>query len=57
MKELFNTKSAQWKNIQTNLLFVGIVELLIYNGGLFVKYAVQRKIDLFTPVVGSELGI
>lgn len=32
-----NTKRTWWKSIQTNLLFVGLAELLIYNGGLLIN--------------------
>lgn len=52
-----NTKRTWWKSIQTNLLFVGLVELLIYNGGLLIKYIFQGSIDFFSPVVGPDLGL
>ena len=54
MKEFFRTKNETWKEIQSNLLFIGIMELLIYNGGLMIKYAVQRQVDFFTPLVGPD---
>lgn len=57
MKALFRTESKMWREIQTNLLFIGIVELLIYNGGLWIKYRLQRQFDLFSPLIGPELGI
>lgn len=52
-----DTKGSFWKSIQNNLLFVGLIELLIYNGGLIIKYLVQRKVDFFTPIVGSEFAL
>ena len=57
MNTIFRTKSKVWTEIQTNLLFVGLIELLIYNGGLYIKYGVQRQLDFFTPLVGPEYGI
>ena len=57
MKALFRTESKTWREIQTNLLFIGIVELLIYNGGLWIKYRLQRRFDLFSPLIGPELGL
>ena len=57
MKELFRTKNETWKEIQSNLLFIGAAELLIYNVGLQIKYRAQAQIDLFTPIVGTEYGI
>lgn len=57
MKELFRTKNETWKEIQSNLLFIGAVELLIYNVGLRIKYSFQARVDLFTPIVGTEYGI
>ena len=56
MKALFRTESETWREIQTNLLFIGVVELLIYNGGLWIKYRLQRQFDLFSPLIGPELG-
>ena len=55
--EVFNTKSKFWKDVQSNLIFIGIVELLIYNIGLLIKYAVQAKVDPFTPLFGKEYGV
>ena len=54
---IFRTRSKTWTEIQSNLLFVGLIELVIYNGGLDIKYWVQRRIDFFTPLVGPEYGI
>lgn len=52
--DLFNTKNELLKSIQSNILFVGLVELTIYTGGLRIKYAVQRMIDFFSPIVGPK---
>ena len=54
MNSLFRTKNETWKRIQSNLLFIGIVELLIYNGGLVIKYPVARMINFFSPIVGEK---
>ena len=43
--------------IQSNLIFIAIAELLIYNGGLLIKYPVSAKIDFFTPLVGEKYGV
>ena len=56
MNDIFRTRSKTWREVQTNLLFIGIVELLIYNGGLWIKYRLQRRFDLFSPLIGPELG-
>ena len=56
-KEVFNTKNKFWIEIQSNLIFIGLVELLIYNVGLLIKYAIQRKYDFFTPLVGDKYGL
>ena len=52
--EIFNTKNELSKRIQSNVLFVALVELMIYTGGLRIKYAVQRMINFFTPLVGEK---
>ena len=52
----FNTTNPFWRAVQSNLLFIGLVELVIYNGSLAIKYAVQASIDPFTPIVGEEYG-
>ena len=57
MNDLFRTKNKTWKMIQSNLIFIAIAELLIYNGGLLIKYPVSAKIDFFTPLVGEEYGV
>ncbi len=57
MDKLFRTKNKLWQAIQSNLLFIGIVELLIYNVGLAIKYRVQASVDPFTPIVGDDFGI
>ena len=57
MNGLFRTKNETWKRIQSNLLFIAAAELLIYNGGLMIKYPVSRMIDFFTPVVGEDYAL
>ncbi|MDO5119530.1 MAG: hypothetical protein Q4D48_05535, partial [Coriobacteriales bacterium] len=57
MDRLFRTKNQLWQAIQSNLLFIGIVELLIYNVGLTIKYQVQAYVDPFTPIVGDDFGL
>lgn len=57
MDGLFRTKNQLWQAIQSNLLFIGIVELLIYNVGLTIKYQVQAYVDPFTPIVGDDFGL
>ena len=57
MNELFRTKNETWQKIQSNLLFVGVVELLIYNGGLVIKYLISADIDFFTPIVGPDYAL
>ena len=57
MNTVFRTRSRAWAEIQSNLLFVGLIELLIYNGGLQIKYSLQERFDPFTPLVGPEYGI
>ena len=41
MDNFFRTKNDTWKKIQSNLLFIGAVELLIYNGGRVGNYDIQ----------------
>ena len=55
--EIFNTKNELSKRIQSNVLFVALVELMIYTGGLRIKYAVQRMINFFTPLVGEKYAL
>ena len=43
--------------MKSNILFVACAELLIYNGGLLIKYAVQRKFGLFALLVGKEFEV
>ena len=57
MNGLFRTKNETRKRIQSNLLFIAAAELLIYNGGLMIKYPVSRMIDFFTPVVGEDYAL
>ena len=57
MIELFRTKNEAWQKIQSNLLFIAAVELLIYNGGLKIKYIFQANFDFFTPIVGPDYGL
>ena len=57
MKDLYRTKNETWKTIQSNLLFIAAAELLIYNGGLLIKYPVSGMIDFFTPLVGEKYGL
>ena len=54
MDGFFRTKNETWKKIQSNLLFIGAVELLIYNGGLLIKYMVAGQIDFFKHIVGPD---
>ena len=55
--EIFNTKNELSRRIQSNVLFVALVELMIYTGGLRIKYAVQRMINFFTPLVGEKYAL
>ena len=57
MNDFFRTKNETWKRIQSNLLFIAAAELLIYNGGLMIKYPVSEKINFFTPVVGEDYAL
>ena len=52
MNELFRTKNETWKKIQSNLLFIAAAELLIYNGGLMIKYPVSEMINFFHLLQG-----
>jgi len=36
------------------LVFIAAAELLIYNGGLKIKYLFQAHFDFFTPIVGPD---
>lgn len=45
------------KSLQSNILFVAAAELIIYNGGLLIKYAVQRNFGLFALLVGKEFEL
>ncbi|MBR2682544.1 MAG: hypothetical protein IKE22_04665 [Atopobiaceae bacterium] len=57
MDKLFRSKNKLWQAIQSNLLFIGIVELLIYNVGLTIKYQVQALFNPFTALVGEEFAL
>ena len=57
MKELFRTKNKTWREIQSSLLFIGAMELLIYNGGLMIKYEIQSRVDFFSPLIGPDHGV
>ena len=57
MDTLFRTKNKLWQDVQSNLLFIGVVELLIYNVGLSIKYKVQALANPFVPIVGEQFGI
>ena len=52
--EIFNTNDERLKRIQSNILFVALAELTVYTGGLRIKYAVQRILNFFTPLVGEK---
>ena len=45
------------KSLQSNILFVGIVELIIYNVGLVIKYFVQANVNPFVFIVGEEFEL
>ena len=45
------------KSLQSNILFVAAAELIIYNGGLLIKYAVQANVDPFLLLVGEEFDL
>ena len=48
---------ALMKSLQSNILLVAAAELLIYNGGLQIKYEVQHHFGLFASLVGKEYEI
>ena len=48
---------ALMKSLQSNILLVAAAELLIYNGGLQIKYEVQHHFGLFSSLVGREFEI
>ena len=52
--EIFNTKNELSKRIQSNVLFVALVELTIYSVGLRIMYLVQVFCNFFTPLVGEK---
>ena len=52
--EIFNTKNELSKRIQSNVLFVALVELTIYSVGLRIMYLVQSLFNFFTPLVGEK---
>ncbi len=54
MNGIFRTKNETWKRIQSNLLFIAIVELLIYNGGLMIKYQVSGIMAFSMRVTGMK---
>ena len=52
--EIFNTKNELSRRIQSNVLFVALVELSIYSVGLRIMYLVQSLFNFFTPLVGEK---
>ena len=52
--EIFNTKNELSRRIQSNVLFVALVELTIYSVGLRIMYLVQVFCNFFTPLVGEK---
>ena len=38
MEKFFRSENETWIAVQTNMLFIAAAELLIYNGGLMIKY-------------------
>ena len=52
--EIFNTKNELSKRIQSNVLFVALMELTIYTVGLRIMYLVQSLFNFFTPLVGEK---
>lgn len=52
--DIFNTKNELSKRIQSNVLFVALVELTIYSVGLRIMYLVQAFCNFFTPLVGEK---
>ena len=52
--DIFNTKNELSRRIQSNVLFVALVELTIYSVGLRIMYLVQVFCNFFTPLVGEK---
>ena len=52
--DIFNTKNELSKRIQSNVLFVALMELTIYTVGLRIMYLVQSLFNFFTPLVGEK---
>ncbi len=52
-----NNNKHVLKSLHSNILFVAAVELILYNGGLLIKYAVQGPLNLFAPLVGKDFEI
>lgn len=52
--DIFNTKNELSRRIQSNVLFVALVELTIYSVGLRIMYLVQAFCNFFTPLVGEK---
>ena len=52
--DIFNTKNELSRRIQSNVLFVALVELSIYTVGLRIMYLVQSLFNFFTPLVGEK---
>ena len=48
------TKNELSKRIQSNVLFVALMELTIYTVGLRIMYLVQSLFNFFTPLVGEK---
>ena len=45
------------RSLQSNILFVAIVELIIYNVGLVIKYALQASVNPFASIVGEQFEL
>lgn len=52
-----NNSKDVFKSLQSNILYVAAAELIIYNGGLQIKYAVQHNFGLFAALAGKEFEI
>lgn len=52
--DIFNTKNELSRRIQSNVLFVALMELTIYTVGLRIMYLVQSLFNFFTPLVGEK---
>ena len=52
--DIFNTKNELSRRIQSNVLFVALMELTIYTVGLRIKYLAQFLFNFFTPLVGEK---